>query len=797
MKTRRNQQVGSLVWGAMAAATVQAQQTLPAELEEVVVTAGRREEALTSVATSVAVASGDILEQLNLNAAEDLSRLAPSLTIVGYGTPRGAGFKIRGVGTAIFADGIEQSVGTVVDGIPLARAGQGLADLIDVERVEVLRGPQGLLFGRNASAGLVNVVTRRPSAEPSLAADVSYGSANQLKASASVAGPFTDALRGRLTGYTTQEDGLVHNIGTGKDYNSRSEHGFRGQLLFEPSGDLEFVLRGDWSKRDNECCIWTVNRFATPETDPRPTAVFLSSITGPIEEGVGAREVNPRGEIFNKVENDGASLEVNYRLGTYTLTSLTGYRSWSQEDNNDADISPYNVGDRNYGGNDLTQFSQEFRLTSPKDRFVDFVAGLFYYDTENEGNFQQVGRLTSGFAQAQAPGIDIPLAPGVVLPAEQNFGRDVNTVIKVTDYAAFGQANVNFTPSTRLIIGGRLTNTEVSMYYSRVGTPGSSAYNFILGPAWLPLAFKASQSDTDFSWRLGVAHDFGEDGNLYATITRGYKGPGYNNLLDVVVPAGTTPQDFTEVRAERPTNYEVGYKANLLDRRVRVGLAAYYTEFEDFQAQVLEPQSIGVSLFAIRNAGRLITQGFEADVEALVTPDLTVGAAVAYGDSYFDEFKDAGCPAAGAFVNEVGAPCGPTAPGGPRAVSFDASGLDNVGAPRWTANLNAHYQHTLGQSEWLGYAQGLYNWRSDNTFILYPDNISNPTRFGAYGLLNLTAGISNDRLGTSISLFVNNVFDKQFPLSLSALPFDAIGGVGQIVNRDAERMYGIKVSVRR
>ncbi|WP_372784687.1 TonB-dependent receptor [Phenylobacterium sp.] len=768
-----------------------------AQLDEVVVTATRRAENLIDVPVSAAVASGQTLERLNLNSAEDLPRLAPGLTIAGYNTPRGAGFKVRGIGTNVFADGIEQSVGTVVDGIPLARAGQGLADLIDVDHVEVLRGPQGLLFGRNASAGLINIVTRLPTMTPSLAADVSYGSGNQVKAAGSVSGPVSKDVQGRLTAYLTKEDGLVHNIGTGKDYDGRDEYGVRGQLRWVPTEALDIVLRADWSKRNNDCCVWTVNQFATRATDPRASAAFLSSITGPISQGPGSRDVNLRGQIFNLSENAGGSMEVNYKLGAYTLTSLTGYRTWDQKDNNDADLSPLNVLDRNYGGNNLNQFSQEIRLTSPKDRFIDFVAGLFYYDSSNDGSFQQVGRFTIGLAQAQAAGANLTLAPGVVLPAAQNFGRDVNTTIRVRDEAAFGQANVNFTPRTRLILGARLTDTRVSMDFARVGTPGANAFNFVLGAAFAPLAFNVETSDTSLSWRAGLAQDVGERGNLYATVTRGYKGPGFNNLLDVVIPVGTTPQDFTRVRPEVPTSFEAGYKAELFERRLRLNLAAYYTGFKDFQAQVVEPQPNGLSSYAIRNAGKLISKGFEGDATFAATANLTLGGSASYNDAYFESFLAASCPTAGALVTTPGAFCGPLLAGGANRTSFDASGRDAPGAPKWTGNLNFDYRHALEGGTWEGFAQGLFNWRSSTTFALYPANIPNPTVQRAYGLVNLTAGVSNEKLGTTLSVFVNNLFDKQFAQSLSGLPFDAIGGVLQFVNRDAERTLGIKISVRR
>lgn len=307
-----------------AEVAVPAQQAERDEQPEIIVTAQRRAERLIDVPISVAVTTGDDLERLNLSSAADLQQVTPGLSLGDSNTPRGAGFRIRGVGTTVFADGIEQSVGTVVDGIPLARAGQGLADLADVERIEVLRGPQGLLFGRNASAGLINVITRRPTSDLSVIANASYASADELRLGVSVAGPISGNLLGRLTGYINRRDGTITNITTGMDYNNRNEYGLRGQVVFEPSTAVEVILRGDWSERDNDANIWSVRRFATRETDPRLTVPLLSSITGPIASGPGAREVNNRGAIFNSVKSYGGSGEINIDLGDYTLTSLTG-----------------------------------------------------------------------------------------------------------------------------------------------------------------------------------------------------------------------------------------------------------------------------------------------------------------------------------------------------------------------------------------------------------------------------------------------------------------------------------------
>lgn len=768
----------------------------PVDATDIIVTAQRRRERLLDVPASIVVTTGEKLERLHLNAASDLQYVTPGLALGDSNTSRGQGLRIRGIGTTVFADGIEQSVGTVVDGIPLARAGQGLADLVDLDRVEVLRGPQGLLFGRNASAGLINIVTRRPTRVPSLIANASYASGDEVNLSAGLSGPVAgDKILARVSGYFNKRRGFVTDVFDGRLLNNRNEYGFRGTVEFHPADGLEILLRGDWSRRANDCCIWTVRQFATAATDPRPGQRFLSAFTGPIATGPRARQIAGNGEYRNLVTSRGVSGEANFAIGDYTLTSLTGYRRWNQADNNDADLSPSNVLNRNFGSNALNQFSQEFRLTSPSARPFRFVGGLFYYNSNNRGQFQQIGRFSLSLANLQNLGINAPLAPGVILPAAQLFGRDVTTKIAVSDYAAFGQGDWKVGGGVSLTAGARLTKTRVGLDYTRVGTPGANAFNFVVGRAFAPLAFNAKTRDTNISWRLGVQYVPQANHMLYASVSRGYKGPGFNNLLDIVVPAGSTPQAFTKVDPEIPTAYELGYKASLLDRKLSLSAALYLTDFKDFQAQIVEfAPGASIGSFAIRNAGKLRSKGLELTLEARPTRHFTAGVSFAFNDAKYVSFTGASCPRLGALVTTVGAPCGPAIAGGPKRTSFDASGLGVTNAPKYTAALDARWDTPLS-GNLNGFVQANYYWRSATKYGLYPDNIANPTIQPSYGILNGSVGVDVDRKIT-VSIFAKNLFDQNFVTSIFDLPLDSAGGLGQYVTRDAERTLGVQANLR-
>ncbi|WP_395781150.1 TonB-dependent receptor [Aquidulcibacter sp.] len=766
------------------------------ELEIIVVTAQKRAERLINVPVSIVATSGAELEARNFNSATDLQYVVPGLGLGDSNTPRGAGLRIRGIGTNVFADGIEQSVGTVVDGVPLARAGQGLADIVDIERIEVLRGPQGMLFGRNASAGLINVVTRGPTNELSTRAYLAAGENGLLNLSGAISGPIIiNKVSARISGYQNKQDGIVRTT-DGRMLNNRDEFGFRSALRLEATPDFEVLVRADYSERDNACCVWTPRALASATTDPRPGILFLSGdlpkvTPGPDNVTIGAAS----GDYFNKVISRGTSIEANWNIGEFTITSLSALRNWRQKDNNDADLGPLNVLDDNFGANNLEQISQEIRLTSPAGEPFEYVLGAFYYKSKNAGSFDQVGRFALSFARAQAAGISLPLAPGVVLPPSALFGRSVETVIDVRDVAIFGQGSFDITDKLSLIYGARYTDTKVGLDFERVGAANANAFNFVLGGAFAPLVFQTSTKDTNVSWRFGAQYKLNENSNVYLTVAKGYKGPGFNNLLDLVIPASLTADKFTVVRPEIPTSFEAGYKGRLADGRLRIEAAAYQTTFEDFQAQVVERDQVtNLNRFAIRNAGELKTQGAEIQMRLLATDNLTLGASAAWNDTEFTDFTGAACPRLGAVIRSVGVPCGPVVAGGANAISFDASGQAGTNAPELTFTLDGRYEKNLSAGI-LGFIQANYFWRDAVTFGLYPDNIPNPTIQPSYGIFNVSLGAEFYEGKVVATLFARNLTDENFVTSIFDLPFDGAGGLGQYTTTDARRLIGVSLNI--
>ncbi len=749
---------------------------------EIVVTAQKRSERLLDVPVSVAVASGQALRGLNLNGATDLQYVAPGLGLGDSNTPRGAGFRVRGVGTNVFADGIEQSVGTVLDGVPLARAGQGLADLIDVERIEVLRGPQGMLFGRNASAGVINIVTRRPSDTWSGEGLASYGSDNDVKISGTVSGPVAPVVAVRLTGFYNAQDGFVRNLATGQDLNNRKEYGGRAALLFKPGTGTEITIRGDWSKRDVRSNIWTIR--ALPSNALRP--ILAPEIIAAV--GPRSRIVNLSGPVYNQVEGWGVSGQIDQQVGDYTLTSVTAYRKWDQSDNNDADQSLLNVLDLNRGTNKLNQFSQELRLTSPADRFISFVAGAFYYNSTNSNLVDQRGKFSVALARAGAAGVTAAGQPPAALG-----GRELAIRVKVRDLAAFGQATINFTPEFRAILGARYTNTQVGAALDRHLVPGGSAsYNALLGSAFAPITYDLSTTDDNFSWRVGLQYQPSRNHNVYATVSRGYKGPGFDTQVDFTLQTGKTSLQSALVNPELATNYEIGYKASVLNRMIDFSIAAYITDFENFQAQIFEvPPGAVLGSYRIRNAGLLRSKGAEFELNLRPSAGLTVGFGVAYNDTKYVRFLGAACPRLGSTVTAPnnGTNCGSA------ASSFDASGLRAPNAPRWTISANLRYDQPIIEGV-DGFVQMNGYLRSDNYFSTYPVNIPNPTQQDGYMIVNGSIGLSFADRRLTASVFAKNLFGEHFVTNIFDLPFGGAGDLGQFTTRDADRTIGVQLGAR-
>jgi iron complex outermembrane receptor protein len=712
----------------------------PSLLTEVVVTAQKREEHLQNVPLSLAVVSAEALAAYNFNETTDIQYLVPGVTLMNAAGPRNFGFFIRGIGTSSFSsESIEGSVGYVLDGVVLGQAGASLTDLPDVQRLEVLRGPQGTLFGKNASAGVINVVTRAPSETFTTEATVSWaGPNNERKASGRISGPITDTVRYSLSGRMNKRGGYVDNVFDGRKLNDRDDFGFRGKLQLKPSERLDVMLIGDWWKRDASCCIWTLRNVGGPP----PSGTERLSLLAGIVPGPDNLQQNIDGEVFSRTRSYGASVQADYELGGgYSLTSITAWRGWSESDGLDSDSSPLNVFNVNSADFDQRQWTQELRLASPTGGFVDYVAGLFYFD----------GDVTSVSTQ-RFPTIPVPFLSKIV----RNEDSTRNT-------AVFGQANLNFTSQLRLILGARALEEKTQARKLRTDprlqltTP----------------AVSASKTDDPLLWRTGLQYDFTRDVMAFATVTHGYKGGGYDT--NIGIPA------LPDVRPEKPTNYEIGLRTTWPNQRLVFNVTAFKTDVKDYQVSARDPL-LGASVYRITN-GEANTRGVELDFTSrpFANVDLTLTGGAAYVDARW-----------GAFT---GAPCytGQTRLQGCVNGTQDLTDARVPFSPDWSASVGSHYQTQMFSPATALYLDLGVNYRS-KMGIAFPNDPS--TIVGDLTLVNASIGVSGQSGRWKLAVFGKNLTGERYAVVIFPTPLGAAPrNYSQFIPYEAQRVAGVSLDV--
>ncbi|GAB3278729.1 TonB-dependent receptor [Parahaliea aestuarii] len=710
-------------------------------LEEVVVTAQKREQSMQDVPISVAAVSGAELESRNINEISDLSRVVAGFSF-GEGTSdAGRNILVRGVGTQTFSRGVEQSVGTVVDGVVASSVASSLLDMSDVARVEVLRGPQGMLFGKNASAGMLNIVTRNPTAEFEAGIGASYADANEIKLNGFVSGPLLgDSVQGRLSLYSNQRDGIIENeYPGGEDFNDRDEWGGRGKLLIQASDDLDVLLAMVHSEREHNCCV-APSRFVNPGS----IADIENIPTGPENDKITEVETSP-----GSTELDQYSAELNYQLGSSTLTSITAYTESEIYSNSRAAGLPRTLLPINEGDSDIEQFTQELRLTSPGGATIDYVAGLYYFKKDMSREFD---RTIDFYGLGVVP---VPGVLGSTLINDFTFSNE--------SYAAFGQATWNATDTFRLSLGARYNHEEVEVDQVIDNLPGTIPE----APAGRS---QASETDDDVSYRVIAEFDIAEDAMLYASAARGYKGPGANTLAS----GASTPKPIVD--PEIPYAYELGIKSQWLDNRLRLNAALFHTTFEDFQTSVSDGQV--PPTFFLDNAGELETRGIEIEVSAQPSANLMLMGSLAYIDAEFTDYTGAACypgqSEAQGCIGDV----------------QDLSGKDMPNSPDLTASLTARYFIPFASLPFDGFVQGTYFYQDEVQY----DTRNGPDSIGdAYNTVDAAVGLEARDGRYSVQLFVKNLTDEFYVTGQTAA--NATGSGTHFLAYEYQRRVGISAQL--
>lgn len=742
-------------------------------LEQIVVTAQKREQKYVDVPVSVGTLQGETLDLAKITDFPDLVQVSPSLTFSQSGDMRGVGVLVRGVGTTNFQTAVEPTVSTVVDGVVLGRTAQFISDLSDIERVEILRGPQGTLFGKNASAGLINIVTKRPMSVFTASLRGSVTDDNAWGLNGMVSGPLTDNVRGRISAFKKEYDGFGRNLYTGHDLNGYDNWGVRSKLDIDLTDKINLYLIGDYSKQDRNCCTFFYedsggDRFY--EWDYAQYGISLdhnekNDLTIDAEDG------------FSNTETYGFSGELTLNFDQFTLTSITAYRNYTLQTNQGIEGLPYTTPTYGRGliftsngaydsglfpGGDQgqDQFSEELRISTTGWDNVRLTGGLYYWKQTVDRYFERQVE----FCTAPSGG-DLALSPDPALTPCTSSSSPGGYFISTADFenwAVFGQGEYSFADRWKLTAGLRYTGDDLSVKFDRQSTPGPAV------PP--PDSGQNSTSESNLSGKISLQHDLTENIMLYTSYGTGYKAPAFDLIF------GTSEEKLANpVPAETSEDWEVGMKGELFKRRLRLGMTWFHTQFDHLQGQSYDPDAVA---FLLTSAGSATTQGLELDITGLLTRNWLINGGAAYTDAAYDSYKGGQC-----YIGQTEAE-------GCIGGVQDLSGKTLPNAPKWKLSIQSRYNIELPTMPFNAFISGTYRWQDDS---VGETNYNPSTNRDSYGILDAVVGLEAADRRWNVQFFVKNLLDD-FYVDLKTMRSNRT--IYHYLTRDANRYMGVEVEYR-
>lgn len=740
--------VAALALAALMADGAAAAEAETARLPEILVTARRRVENVQQVPAAVSVVDGALIERSYTVNTGQLSLLVPSLNY-SSANPRNTALTIRGLGSSVVAvsqanDGLEPGVGFYVDQVYHARPATAAFDFVDIERIEVLRGPQGTLFGKNTTAGAVHVVTRAPTFDWQAQGEVSAGEDGFLQTRAAVSGPLVDdRLAFRLSGLATRRDGTLFNVATGRRQNTLNNQAVRGQLLWKPSEALTLRLTGDWSNFNSECCTQVYLRTGTSLRPAARQFPALAAGLGYAPASLNAYDRVTDIDIKPAVDTNegGVALVSDLDLGHATITSVTAWRFWNWDAANDRDYTGLPIQLQQGIPSRQDQISQEIRMASNGGGRLGYVIGLYY--------FRQVitGRPISIYGPAAAYWLIGPVSNGVAVPAAllDGYGQDGRTRFATDSYATFGE--VNWRASERLTLTGGLRYTiehKVGDYstfvFGGLATDVPALVNAKLS-ILRPQTYGARSDDGSLSGRANASYRVADGVFAYASYARGFKSGGIN-MSGLPLDAANRPVQATAVVApERNTTWEAGLKIDVLAQRLRVNVAAFHTEVRDFQATLVDSAQTVALRGYLSNIPRVTVKGVEVDAIAAPVEGLQLRGSLAFADGRYAEYPNGPCPL------ELQAAA---------TRACDLTGGRLSGLPRWSVTLGGDYAVPVGRGEAFVHADS--SWRSS---YFGDPTLSRFTLIDGYNVTNASLGYRS-RAGWSVAVFARNLLNSDY-----------------------------------
>ncbi len=762
-----------VIAGLFAGASVSVAQTA---IEEITVTAQKREQSLQEVPIAVAAYSSELLDNAGVEDIRDLTILSPSLILSSSASETaGTVARIRGVGTTGDNAGLESAVAVFIDGVYRNRNNVALTDLGNVERIEVLRGPQGTLFGKNASAGLIHIITKGPNTEEFEGyAEGSVGNKGFVRLSSGVTGPILgDKLAASLDVTVTKRDGFVEDLLTGVDYNDRDRVLYRGQIFSQLTDNLDVRFIADYSDRDETCC-------AAVTIVDGPTVALINAVGGTVvspPDPFDRKTTSNKERGFNQqVEEWGVSAEFNWDLGLGTLTSITSYRDWDAARSQDIDYTNADIFYRSPGTNSnrFETFTQELRLAGDSGP-IEWLVGLYYVDeTLTLNDAIRTGRDYEAY-------IDLLLGGATGLPNTLSFfsGIPAGSVFldgmgaqrdffeqQADALAIFTHNSWHMTDQLTVSLGLRYTEEDKDLNASlQAENPACNSMAAQLGglippPSGvlppIPVAgltcvaffntlvdgsYAGDRTDKEWTGTVNVAYDFNDDWMGYVSFGRGFKAGGFNldragfgNPLLGLTPSAAD----LEFNAEIVDAYEMGAKGTLFENLLSVNIAVFREEFSDFQLNTFT----GIA-FIVENLADVTSKGVELELVAHASDHLTITGGVTYTDARY----------------------------GNNISNTKLAGQRLTNAPLWSASGGAHYERPIRGSI-VGYADLNFRLTSDmNTGSDLDEEKVQPS----YTVFNAKLGIGTEDGAWKVELWARNLLDKDYIQIAFDAPFQGSG----------------------
>lgn len=770
--TRRQKWLGgvclAMVAGWLPVTGQCAEPAAATSVEEVIVTATKREERLIDVPIAVTAVGGQQLKASGVRDVRDLISLAPSLNAQTPGGDSDSSLRIRGIGTISTNIGLESSVGIIIDGVVRARVGSALTELGDVERIEVLRGPQGTLYGANTSAGLVNIITVAPS-ENSVTGylEGAAGNYGYRRIAAAVSGPLTDKISGRLEGVTQERDGFVEEVNTRQDLNNLDRYLIRGRLRFRPTDNLKIDVIADYSSRTENCCT-SILYLTTAATAPVQALAAAHGLIGyPSSDPFDRLQaLTPGRDNQEDVRDGGLSVEVNWGLGWADLVSISSYRQWRAWRAQDFDHSgaPYTYIPHDGLKMGLTQYTQELRLQGDTDR-LSWLVGGYYSNQVIDQDLTYA--MDSGYVEfnggagAFRPGVASVWRTGdyaraVARQDGDNFALFTHDTLKLTD-------RLSLTGGLRYTIDNK--SVSLLSFAHNPACDAALAANDAKGISVFCAYFFDTRVDTShgpaqdsrtekqFSGTAVARYTIAEGLESYLSYSRGYKSGGYNlDRYGFTTPAHPKGSDLA-FGDETTDAYELGLKGEFLDRRLSVNLALFDQSIKGFQ--LIERDT--TLAFRVRRLAEVKSSGAEVEATFQATPDLRLQQGLVYNDARYTTD-----PGNGTF-----------------------SGRRMEQAPTWTSVTAVSYIFPIGDTGLKGAAYADARYVSDQ-FTSGSTDIRRIQK--GYTLVNARLGVNSADGLWHADLWARNLFDKDYARRILT---SVTGNLGAFLGDP--RTYGLTV----